>query len=125
MNTLLLVGAGGFIGAILRYELSGWIQSGSAAFPAGTLGVNVIGCFVLSLVMNLSEYRGLFGEETRIFLTIGMLGAFTTMSTFGYESFRLLEQRDVGLFALNVCATVLLGLLAVYAARALVLSLGR
>jgi CrcB protein len=125
MNTLLLVGAGGFVGAILRYELSGWIQAGATTFPAGTLGVNVIGCFVLSLILNLSEYRGLFGEEARIFLTIGMLGAFTTMSTFGYESFRLLEQRNAGLFALNVCGTVILGLLAVYAARALVLSLGK
>jgi CrcB protein len=125
MHTLLLIGAGGCIGAILRYEVSGWLQSGATTFPLGTLGVNVIGCFLLSLVMNLSEYRGILGEEARVFLTIGLLGAFTTMSTFDYESFRLLEARETLLCAVNILGTVALALLAVYAGRAVVLALGR
>lgn len=87
MHVLLLVGVGGSVGAILRYLVSGRIQDGIATFPLGTLDMNFIGSLVLSIVMYLSEYRGVFGEETRIFLTIGLLGAFTTMLTFSYESF--------------------------------------
>ena len=95
MHSLLLIGIGGFIGAVLRYLMSGWVQNGLETFPLGTLAVNVMGSFVLSLVMNISEYRGLLTDETRIFLTIGVLGAFTTMSTFSYESIRLLEQKEI------------------------------
>ena len=93
MGLVLLVGIDGFLGAILRYWISGWIQSGFIVFPLGTLGVNFLGAFILSLVMYLSEFRGYFTEETRIFLSIGVLGSFTTMSTFSYESFKRLEHR--------------------------------
>ena len=89
MQLLLLIGFGGFVGAVLRYLIAGWIQNGVSSFPVGTLGVNFIGSFFLGLVMYLSEIRGLFNEETRIFLTIGVLGAFTTMSTYSYETYRL------------------------------------
>jgi len=84
MNMIIIVGLGGFIGAILRYLVSGWIQNGFTSFPTGTLSVNVIGSFFLSVILYLSENKGLFSEETRVFLTIGILGAFTTMSTFSY-----------------------------------------
>ena len=123
MYSMLLIGIGGFLGAILRYLVSGWIQNMNSGFPVGTLGVNFIGSFFISLVMYLSEYRGLFSEETRIFLAIGLLGAFTTMSTFSYESFRLLEQREISLLAVNVIGTIMLTLLAVYLGRAVVLNL--
>ncbi|MBN2066803.1 MAG: CrcB family protein, partial [Candidatus Thermoplasmatota archaeon] len=73
MYTYLLIGIGGFIGAIFRYTISGWIQNGLTTFPVGTLGVNFFGSLFLSLVMYLSEYKGLFTEDTRIFLTIGLL----------------------------------------------------
>ena len=114
MQLVLLVGLGGFAGAILRFWVSGWIQNGLVTFPLGTLGVNFIGSFILSVVMYLSEFKGLFNEETRIFLTIGLLGSFTTMSTFGYESFKLLEQKEMILFGLNVVGSVTLALLGVY-----------
>lgn len=92
-------------------------------FPLGTLAVNVMGSFVLSLVMNLSEYRGLLTDETRIFLTIGVLGAFTTMSTFSYESIRLLEQKEILLLTLNIIGTVTLCLFAVILGRIVVFKL--
>ncbi len=123
MYSILLIGIGGFMGAVLRYLVSGWIQNISSDFPVGTLGVNFIGSFFLSLIMYLSEYRGLFNEETRIFLTIGLLGAFTTMSTFSYESFRLLEQREISLLMVNIIGTIILTLFAVYLGRVIVLNL--
>jgi fluoride exporter len=120
MSLWLIVGLGGFVGAILRYWVSGWIQSGFISFPFGTLGVNFIGSLLLALIMYASEYRGIFGEETRVFLTIGVLGSFTTMSTFSFESMKLLEQSEHILFGLNLAGTVTLCLLAVYLGKVLV-----
>lgn len=120
MSLWLMVGLGGFVGAILRYGVSGWIQSGIISFPLGTFGVNFIGSLILALVMYASEYRGLFGEETRVFLTIGVLGSFTTMSTFSFESMKLLEQGEHMLFGLNVLGTVTLCLFAVYLGKILI-----
>lgn len=123
MGLVLLVGIGGFVGAILRYWISGWIQSGFIVFPLGTLGVNFLGAFILSLVMYLSEFRGYFTEETRIFLSIGVLGSFTTTSNFSYESFKLLEQQEMVLFSANIVGSVVLTLLAVYLGKLIILNL--
>ena len=120
MSLWLIIGLGGFIGAILRYWISAWIQSGIVSFPLGTLGVNFIGSFLLALIMYVSEYRGLVGMETRLFLTIGVLGSFTTMSTFSFESMKLLEQNQYILLGLNLMGTVTLCLLAVYLGKVLV-----
>jgi len=124
MSLWLLIGIGGFIGAILRFILSGWIQNGLVTFPLGTLGVNFIGSFFVSLVLYLSEYRGFFSEEIRIFLAIGILGSFTTMSTFSFESFKLLEQGELGALGLNVTGTLILTFLAVYLGKIFVVNLG-
>lgn len=124
MSLWLLVGLGGFVGAILRYWVSGWIQSGFVTFPFGTLGVNFIGSLLLALIMYASEYRGLFGEETRVFLTIGVLGSFTTMSTFSFESMKLLEQSEHMMFGLNLIGTVVLCILAIYLGKFLVVGMG-
>ena len=120
MSLWLIVGLGGFIGAVLRYWISGWIQSEVVNFPLGTLGVNFIGSLLLALIMYASEYRGLFSIETRVFLTIGVLGSFTTMSTFSYESMKLLEQDQHIMFGLNLIGTVTICLLAVYLGKFLV-----
>ena len=124
MSLWLLVGLGGFIGAVLRYWISGWIQSGFLTFPVGPLGVNFIGSLLLALLMYGSEYRGLFDEETRVFLTIGVLGSFTTMSTFSFESMKLLEQSEHMMFGLNLVGTVSLCLLAVYLGKVFVVAMG-
>lgn len=123
MWLVMLIGMGGFVGAISRYWISGWIQSGAIVFPLGTLGVNFLGAFLLSLVMYLSEFRGYFDEETRIFLSIGVLGSFTTMSTFSYESFKLLEQNEMVLFSANIVGSVVLTLLAVYLGKLIIVNL--
>jgi len=123
MWLVILIGMGGFVGAISRYWISGWIQSGAIVFPLGTLGVNFLGAFLLSLVMYLSEFRGYFNEETRIFLSIGVLGSFTTMSTFSYESFKLLEQNEMVLFSANIVESVVLTLLAVYLGKLIIVNL--
>ena len=124
MSLWLVIGIGGFIGAILRFLLSGWIQNGWVTFPMGTLAVNFIGSFLLSLILYLSEYRGFFSQEIRIFLTIGILGSFTIMSTFSFESFKLLEQGELGALGLNVMGTLVLTFLAVYMGKLLVVNLG-
>ena len=123
MYIFLLIGIGGFIGAILRYTLGGWIQDSFINFPFGTLFVNVVGSFFLGLIMFLSEYQGLFSEETRVFLTIGVLGAFTTLSTFSYESFRLFDNSKLLLMAINLVSTVLFSMFAVYLGKIVALRL--
>ncbi len=73
--------------------------------------------------MFLSEYKGYFNEEIRIFLSIGLLGSFTTFSTFSYESFKLLEQQEHVLFGANIVGSVVLTLLAIYLGRIITLNL--
>ena len=124
MSLWLIIGLGGFVGAILRYWISGWIQSGFLTFPLGTLGVNFIGSLLLALIMYASEYRGLFGEEFRVFLIIGVLGSFTTMSTFSFESIKLLEQNGHMMFGLNLIGTVSLCLLAIYLGKLMIVGMG-
>jgi fluoride exporter len=114
MAHALIVGIGGFFGAIVRYWLQGlaqrWLQD---VFPIGTLAVNLLGCLAIGSIMYLVEYREFFGPELRIFLTIGILGGFTTFSTFGYETFMLLRDGQYASATVNVLANVVLGLLGV------------
>ena len=124
MSLWLLVGLGGFIGAIFRYWVSGLIQSSFVTFPAGTLGVNFFGSLLVALVMYASELRGFFGEEARVFLTVGVLGSFTTMSAFSYESIKLLEQSKHMMFGLNLIGTVFLCFLAIFLGKFLVVGMG-
>ena len=124
MSLCLLIGLGGFVGAVLRYWISGWIQNGFITFPAGTLTVNFLGSLLLSIIVYTSQYRGFLGEETRIFLTVGLLGSFTTMSTFSFESIKLLEQSEHMMFGLNIVGTISLCLLAIYLGKILVLTMG-
>src|SRR3990167_4946511 len=111
MNHALIVGVGGFLGSILRYWLSGlahrWVQD---AFPAGTLLGNVLGCLAVGAFWGLVEYREFFSPETRLFVTVGILGGLTTFSAFGYETFALLHDREYWAALANVGANVLSGI---------------
>jgi CrcB protein len=96
MRDIIIVGLGGFVGSILRYLVSGWVQRLSATplFPYGTLGVNVFGCLLIGLLGGWAENVELFGPSARLFLILGLLGGFTTFSTFGYETVALLRDRE-------------------------------
>ena len=121
MGNALLVGLGGFIGSILRYVLSGLVHEWTRRddFPVGTLAVNVIGCFVIGVLSQLAEARGAFAPETRAFVVIGILGGFTTFSSFGNETMNLWRDSQNALAALNIAAHLVLGLGAVWLSRAL------
>jgi CrcB protein len=127
MRDVFLVGIGGFIGAVLRYVLSGaahrMVQS--VEYPVGTLAVNVIGSFLLVLLASAAELIGIFGPGFRTFVFIGLLGAFTTFSTFSYETLALLADGQYGAAVGNIVASVGLCLAAALAARSLALGIWR
>lgn len=112
LRHLLLVGAGGFAGSLARYLLSAAVVRlvGVGRFPWATLVVNVAGCLAIGLVAGYAEARELAQPELRLFLLIGFFGAFTTFSTFGYETLALLQAgRPLPALA-NVALQVSLGL---------------
>ena len=127
MGNLLLIGVGGFVGAIARFWLSGRVQdlSGSIGFPYGTLVINLVGCFLLGVLSYLIDVRGMFTPEVRSLLIVGLLGAFTTFSTFSMETFNLLAAGESVRALVNVASSVILGLAAVWAGRMLLLLIGR
>ncbi len=105
---------GGGVGATLRFALAGWIQSRAGAdFPWGTFVVNAVGCFAIGVLATLLEERSIVGPTARIGLLVGLLGGFTTFSTFGIETWRLLEASEWGLVVGNVVGSVGVGLAAV------------
>lgn len=119
MTNILLVGFGGFIGSVLRYLASGYVQQSSRSidFPYGTLAVNVIGCFVIGFLAQLAEDRGVFTAESRVFVFVGILGGFTTFSSFGNETLNLARDSQMMNALANVGANVVLGLFAVWLGR--------
>jgi CrcB protein len=119
LTKFLLIGLGGFVGAVSRYAVGGVVQtvSKSIAFPYGTIAVNVIGCFLLGGLAYLTETRSLFSANTRMFLFIGVLGAFTTFSTFANETVELIRDNNQGLALLNITAHFLVCIGAVVAGR--------
>ena len=113
---IILVGIGGFIGAVFRFLLSGFVHRlvPLSEFPFGTLAVNVVGCLLIGLLNGLAETRQVIGPELRLFLMIGMLGGFTTFSAFGYETLELIRDAEVSRAMGNVFLQVFLGLVAVW-----------
>lgn len=116
MTRLLLVALGGAVGSVLRYLVAGWVQraANGDVFPYGTLVVNVAGCLLIGLLAGVAETRAWFSPEMRLLLMVGLLGGFTTFSTFGYESFQLLRGSETMLVLANVGVSVVAGMLAVW-----------
>jgi len=118
---ILLVGGGGFFGAVFRYLLSGFVQNltKSIGFPYGTMVVNIVGCLLIGILWQMDELRGILSTESRLLLLVGVLGAFTTFSTFGNETLNLIYDNKMGPAILNVSVSVAIGLGAVWVGRIL------
>jgi fluoride exporter len=111
-----LVFIGGGIGAVFRYLLAGWIYKVIGSdFPYGTLVVNVLGCFVIGLFLTMAEDRFLISPSVRTFVAVGIIGGFTTFSTFNFETLELLKDGAIAFALLNVVASVVVGLSATWA----------
>lgn len=116
LQQVILVGAGGFVGASLRYIISGVVQrlDPLGTFPYGTLSVNVLGCLVIGVLGGLADARHVLGPNARLVVILGVLGGFTTFSTFAYETLALLRDGENLRAAVNVLASVLVCLLTVW-----------
>lgn len=116
MENCIFVGVGGFIGSVLRYLLTGWVYRffNYPIFPFGVMVVNIIGCFAIGFLSGLAETREVFSPEVRIFLFLGVLGGFTTFSSFGYDTFNLLRDGAFLMALINVMVQVVVGLLGVW-----------
>ena len=111
---LISVGLGGFLGAIGRYWLSGVAQRLSDRFPIGTLSVNLLGSFLLGFLATLFLEKMIVSQEIRLFVLVGLLGAFTTYSTFSLETLNLMRNGEYVMAGVNVLANVMGTLIAVW-----------
>ena len=122
MQKLLWIGILGGAGALARYGIAGAVQRATGAgFPWGTLAVNLAGCFLFGIVWMLASERMILSGETRLIVLVGFMGAFTTFSTFSFESAQLLRDAEWALALGNIVLQNGLGLVAVFAG----LTLGR
>lgn len=117
MKELAMVGLGGLVGSILRYRAGAAVlhQFPDARFPWGTFLVNILGSLFVGIVAALLERLPMYNAELRLLLITGFLGGFTTFSAFGLETVTLIRNGNVPLAALNVIASVVVGLIAVWA----------
>jgi len=112
MRTLLLIGVGGMLGSIARY-LTGQLFSKylSLNLPMGTLVVNIIGAFLVGLIIGIGERNEWFSEPWHFFLAIGFCGSFTTFSTFAYENYELMKEGHIGTMVFYISISLIAGIL--------------
>jgi CrcB protein len=116
MLKLALISVGGGLGSLLRYAVQGWAQRlAGGVFPIGTLAVNLSACLAIGLLAGFFAGPQLVREEYRIGLTVGVLGGYSTFSTFGLETFNLANNGEFTLAALNMVLSCCIGLAAVWA----------
>ena len=120
MKILLFIGIGGFFGSIARYGMTLGVQHWAGGgrlgdFPVGTLAVNLLGCLVLGFLGHLLSERFEMAAEIRFALTVGFIGAFTTFSTYAYETLAMAREGEQLFAWLNVLGSNVLGLFAVWA----------
>ncbi len=113
------IALGGIVGTLARYLVQGVIQTRAGAFPTGTLAINIAGSLLLGFIVRFATGSALVSPELRGGLTIGFCGAFTTMSTFSYESMRLVWDGEYWYAGLYLGGTILGCLAAVVAGTAL------
>jgi fluoride exporter len=117
MQKILLIAIGGAVGSALRYLVAGWVQRGSGSgFPYGTLAVNVAGCFLIASLNFMLLGPVLLRPELRLALIVGLLGGFTTFSSFGWETLALANDGAWGAALANVLLNNVGGLFAAWLA---------
>jgi len=115
MAKLLIIGLGGFFGTVARYGVTVFASSRFGdTFPFGTVLVNVLGCLIVGACLFVSQEKNGMSQNLQFFFVIGLLGAFTTFSTFGSDTFKLFQTAQVGYALTYIGCNVLLGLGAVY-----------
>jgi CrcB protein len=109
MQLAVIIAVCGAFGCLARYYLSGWVYGVfGRSFPYGTFSVNIVGAFLIGLIMEFALRSTLISANLRTGLTVGFLGGLTTFSTFSYETFRLLEDGEFLIATANVLVSVLL-----------------
>lgn len=120
LRRALLVAAGGAFGSVIRYAVGlGTAERLGAAFPWGTISVNVVGAFLIGLIATLADELGAIGPDVRTLLVVGVLGGFTTWSSFSLEAWRLLDQSELSRGTLYVLASLIVSYAAATAGIAL------
>ena len=116
MKSIFLIGIGGFIGSIMRYLIYIWTQSlfKELSFPLGTLIVNISGCLLLGLLNGWAENHQFFTLQIRLFMFVGLLGSYTTFSTFSYQTIEMIQNGHSYQALLNVAIQVIVGLFAAF-----------
>jgi fluoride exporter len=118
---ILIIGLGGFVGTVARYGVSVLAYKyAGATFPFGTLTVNIVGCFLIGLVYGLIQEKDVLSTTSRLFLTVGVFGGFTTFSSFGNETLLLLRAGHLLLGIGYMLISVLVGVVAVWGGYSLV-----
>jgi len=113
MANYFIIGIGGFLGAVCRYIVALWIgQRWGRTFPLGTFVVNISGSFLIGLLMSLFTEKFMVSPQGRLFLVVGFLGAYTTFSTFEYETGNLLKDGEWSIALANVILSVIAGFVA-------------
>jgi len=113
MVNVLFIGIGGFVGAVARYGIAVWVgQRWGRSFPLGTFVINVSGSFLIGLLMTLMAERFTENPQWRLLLVVGFLGAYTTFSTFEYETGALLKDGEWTFAMLNIILSVVVGFIA-------------
>ena len=122
---LLIIGTGGFVGSVFRFLISGFIQKVSSfiTFPIGTLSVNLIGCFLFGFFIQLAEARNIFTGEAGMFVFVGVLGGFTTFSTFSNGSINLMRAGDNTSALISLSVHIIFGLGAIWLGRIIALGI--
>jgi CrcB protein len=121
---ILLVAVGGAFGSVARVLLSSLVHRlVPSLFPFGTFAVNVVGCMAFGIIAGVAQQRSALGPEGRAFLLIGVLGGFTTFSTFAFESFQLLRDGQFLWAAVNIAGQVAAGIIGLWAGFVIGLSL--
>lgn len=121
IKSILIVGAGSFLGGAARYLLSKLVQDhASGIFPWGTFVVNILGCFFIGFVYGLLDRNFDMSPAMKLFITTGFCGGFTTFSTFIHENYLLFSPSGMPVFALYAAGSLVAGLLCAWAGHALV-----